>query len=716
MTVNTTVDILKYTASPTAKTSGPKASATNSYADKSGNFTSILDTANKNYSAQTNSSNNFNNMNKASTQNSNDSHNSTNGSTNKAVNTKTDTDKTSNNFKTSSQTESAKSSQVQDQADANADKARQSATTAQESEADTKNIAKAIAATESKADADESAVNASEAKTAAADDDATSNAKADSDLKAAIDEKATANATDKAKANADINSTAIANAADEKAVSDKNAIIEANADAAVNKNANVDTNTTATTAENETDTKIKDNSDATNKNEKTDKADKEDENPKLSTKNDGNIQPTIDLTNANLAKAVENIIVSLPQAVNTSNTDTTTAPNSNDNVNAVQPTKNNANQEDIKINLNQLSQLNQATNIKTVASKELSNANIQQNVQQEPVEPKAAQQNTATRTEELKNQNANAEAPVIKVNTEAIASDINLNSHANDKDTQLNTKNNILDKASITQDIIDKTNAKITSVQNASSSDSTSDNLLNKQPAGEQAIKFAIENNSNNNEKPQNVAQPITAAAQNIDLTNIAANSTTQTQQASSTNFAKTLENIQMPVETPKELNKTDILSQINNKLDGLKDEGTSKISIILRPENLGRINLELINSKEGLTAQITADSAHVKELLDKNLDSLKDTLGNQGVNVNNVSVKVAESQKQDSTNYFEQQNQQQNQQQSNNKQTNGNGFSFNEETNNFADTTETRSETEDLVSASDTTTDTSTGKVDYKV
>jgi len=56
---------------------------------------------------------------------------------------------------------------------------------------------------------------------------------------------------------------------------------------------------------------------------------------------------------------------------------------------------------------------------------------------------------------------------------------------------------------------------------------------------------------------------------------------------------------------------------------------------------------LELINGKDGFTARMTTDNAQVKELLDKNLDSLKSSLSNQGVNVGNVTVKVAETEKQ---------------------------------------------------------------------
>lgn len=680
MTANTTVDILKYTAAATPKTSGAK-----SFTDKSGNFTSILDTANKSYTAQDSSAHNSNDANNLNTTNTNKiSTQNTNNTTAKTVNKKADTD---NNNK-------ADNKQSVSQTDNNNTDSTKASTTAQEPVTDnTNDTEKTIASAEAKADAAQAAAEESEAKTTAAVDDAAENEKAASDLKTALDEKA----ADTAKTNADATKNLLTNLENEKTIidnddADKNQVVDANT-----------TNTKTASTSNETDAKNINKSDSTEKEE----ADDTEENTKTSLETANATQVAIDLTNATLSKAVENIITSLPQAVNTDN-NKPVDPNAN-NIQAVQATDKPA-QEDLKININ--SPLNQITNSKDITAKELNNVNIpskiQLNTQQENAKEPAVQQASPQQTEVSKTQNPNVDTPVIKVSTEAVVSDINLNSHAKNANEKENIKNNPI--ASITQEIIDKTNAKITSVQGENTSDSSSNNLLNKQHAGEQAIKFAIENNSNDKENTQTITQAIGASTQDVDLTTITANPV-QTQPTSSTNFAKTLEGVQAPVETPKEVNKSDILSQINNKLGDLKDEGTTKINIILRPENLGKLNLELVNSKEGLTAQITADSAHVKELLDKNIDSLKDTLGSQGVNVNNVSVKVAESAKQDSTNYFEQQNQQNNQQQSSNKQSSGQGFTFKDEANNFYDTAEASSESEDL-----TAENTDNGKIDYKV
>lgn len=86
------------------------------------------------------------------------------------------------------------------------------------------------------------------------------------------------------------------------------------------------------------------------------------------------------------------------------------------------------------------------------------------------------------------------------------------------------------------------------------------------------------------------------------------------------------------------------ILDQIAKQLDGLQNN--SKVNIVLNPESLGKVNIQLLSSKEGLTAQFTVTTQEARDMLTKGLDGLKEALGTQGVTVDNVSVKVADSQK----------------------------------------------------------------------
>ena len=123
-------------------------------------------------------------------------------------------------------------------------------------------------------------------------------------------------------------------------------------------------------------------------------------------------------------------------------------------------------------------------------------------------------------------------------------------------------------------------------------------------------------------------------------------------------------------------ISKENILNQITNKLENLNDS-QSKVNIVLRPENLGRLQLEIVSDKNGtISANLTATNEDVKQLLEKSINELKNSLNSQGVNVSNINIKV-ENTNQASNNGLNYQHQ-------NNENLN-NGFSFNGEArNNF--------------------------------
>ena len=90
------------------------------------------------------------------------------------------------------------------------------------------------------------------------------------------------------------------------------------------------------------------------------------------------------------------------------------------------------------------------------------------------------------------------------------------------------------------------------------------------------------------------------------------------------------------------EANPSKILDQISKQLDKLQNN--SKVNIVLNPESLGKVTIQLIQTKEGLSAQFTCATQEARNLLMKGLEGLKETLISQGVNVDNVSVKHSET------------------------------------------------------------------------
>lgn len=92
------------------------------------------------------------------------------------------------------------------------------------------------------------------------------------------------------------------------------------------------------------------------------------------------------------------------------------------------------------------------------------------------------------------------------------------------------------------------------------------------------------------------------------------------------------------------DVNPSRILEQITKHFEGLQNN--SKVNIVLNPESLGKVNVQLLTAKDGLTAQFTVTTQEAKDLLMKGLDGLKESLLSHGVAVDNVSVKITDTQK----------------------------------------------------------------------
>lgn len=109
-------------------------------------------------------------------------------------------------------------------------------------------------------------------------------------------------------------------------------------------------------------------------------------------------------------------------------------------------------------------------------------------------------------------------------------------------------------------------------------------------------------------------------------------------------NKAMSTQNSQAVQTKTVDVNPSKIIDQVAKQLEGL--QANSKVNIVLNPESLGRVTVQLIKTGEGLSAQFTVASQEVRDMLMKGLDGLKETLLSQGVGVDNVSVKLSEAQK----------------------------------------------------------------------
>ncbi len=266
---------------------------------------------------------------------------------------------------------------------------------------------------------------------------------------------------------------------------------------------------------------------------------------------------------------------------------------------------------------------------KTAAQSSAENIQNLKNQTEEVLPQKTAQENLAADTSRL---TANVEqmqpdaevvtpakteaekVPTIKV-TQEVAATVQ-----EQKSTGIENKDNtskIKDKAVEQMTKLQDTDTVVTEAKTHDSAENSgssgSGNNSAQANAGETAAKMNVEHASNINSQP-----------------------------ADAQNFVSKLE-AQLSAKSAESnrgiLNQSDIMSQVNSKFEQLQQSGTNKVSIVLQPENLGKVSVEIMNSKDGIVAKMTTDNQQVKELFDKNVEALKNNLSSQGVNVNNIKV-----------------------------------------------------------------------------
>lgn len=94
---------------------------------------------------------------------------------------------------------------------------------------------------------------------------------------------------------------------------------------------------------------------------------------------------------------------------------------------------------------------------------------------------------------------------------------------------------------------------------------------------------------------------------------------------------------------------KQEIVQQVVNRISLSSLSNGTSMTIQLKPEHLGNLLLTVATQKGSVTAHFVAENASVKEAIEMNLFQLKTTLEQQGINVDEIEVSVANNE------YFEQ-------------------------------------------------------------
>ena len=97
-----------------------------------------------------------------------------------------------------------------------------------------------------------------------------------------------------------------------------------------------------------------------------------------------------------------------------------------------------------------------------------------------------------------------------------------------------------------------------------------------------------------------------------------------------------------------------DVIKQISEKVDVNLFEDKSEMIIKLKPDHLGKVTVEIAVENGAVTAKFLAESEKVKEILESNMQDLKDHLAKQGMIIQDLSVSVGDQNKEP---VFEQRN-----------------------------------------------------------
>ena len=84
---------------------------------------------------------------------------------------------------------------------------------------------------------------------------------------------------------------------------------------------------------------------------------------------------------------------------------------------------------------------------------------------------------------------------------------------------------------------------------------------------------------------------------------------------------------------------KTEVVTQITNEIDQMVKTNRSSLRVQLYPEELGHIDLKIVSTKNGVGVTMIADKASTQEVLKSEMNSLKQTIEQAGIQLNDLNV-----------------------------------------------------------------------------
>jgi flagellar hook-length control protein FliK len=95
--------------------------------------------------------------------------------------------------------------------------------------------------------------------------------------------------------------------------------------------------------------------------------------------------------------------------------------------------------------------------------------------------------------------------------------------------------------------------------------------------------------------------------------------------------------------EAGRTVNTADVIEQIVSRVKVEAKADTTEVRLTLKPENLGDVSLKISAQNGIVTAQFTAESQRIKEIIEAGFNQLRDALNSQGLNIARLDVSVGQ-------------------------------------------------------------------------
>lgn len=93
----------------------------------------------------------------------------------------------------------------------------------------------------------------------------------------------------------------------------------------------------------------------------------------------------------------------------------------------------------------------------------------------------------------------------------------------------------------------------------------------------------------------------------------------------------------------PQQIKGTEVLKQVVEQAKVLLGQDKSEMVIQLKPDHLGKLELKVVTEQGIVAAKFIAENQRVKEVIETNMQMLKDSLQKQGIAVDSINVQVGQ-------------------------------------------------------------------------